>query len=108
MYRSSILSLLASSLSLSSLSNAAPTASSPPGDPFLVKIDNETAIIGNDLWNVTVGRQYATELHYSALPGVDLVGNASGHYVSYSTRTHPTYSLQHHLTNPTQMAPPAN
>lgn len=58
--------------------NAAPTS---PGKPFLVKVDNDTAIIGNDIWNVTVGRQYATKLMYK---GADRVGDAVGHYVSYS------------------------
>lgn len=51
------------------------------GEPFLIKVNNETAIIGNDLWNATIGRQYGTKLMYK---GVDLVGNAVGHYVSYS------------------------
>lgn len=66
------------SLVYTSQANASPVRN---GKPFLVKINNETAIIGNDFWNVTIGRQYGTKLWYK---GVDLVGNAVGHYVSYS------------------------
>ncbi|EPS36158.1 hypothetical protein H072_10252 [Dactylellina haptotyla CBS 200.50] len=55
----------------------------PPGKPFLVKVNNETAIIGNDFWNVTIGRQYGTKLYYK---NVDLVKQAVGHYVSYAGR----------------------
>lgn len=52
------------------------------GEPFLIRGNKETYVIGNDLWNVTVGPTFATKLLYK---GVNLVGNASGHYVSYST-----------------------
>lgn len=69
-------------LSLSCLCDFASAGPSKrPSQPFLINVDNETAIIGNDFWNVTVGRQYATKLFYK---GVDLVGDAVGHYVSYS------------------------
>jgi len=44
-------------------------------------IDNSTAVIGNDLWNVTLGPQYGKKLYYK---NVDRVGRAVGHYVSYS------------------------
>jgi rhamnogalacturonan endolyase len=50
-------------------------------DPFLIAVDDHTHTIGNGLWNVTIGRSFGTKLFYK---GVDLVGNASGHYVSYS------------------------
>jgi rhamnogalacturonan endolyase len=50
-------------------------------EPFLISVDNHTHIIGNDIWNVTIGRDFGTKLFYK---GIDLVGNASGHYVSYS------------------------
>jgi rhamnogalacturonan endolyase len=53
-------------------------------DPFLITIDNQNHIIGNDIWNVTVGPKYGTKLFYK---GIDLVGNATGHYVSYSKST---------------------
>jgi rhamnogalacturonan endolyase len=51
------------------------------GQPFLKTVDNHTHIIGNDIWNLTIGEHFGTKLWYK---GVDLVGNASGHYVSYS------------------------
>jgi hypothetical protein len=51
------------------------------GQPFLKKISNQTHIIGNDIWNLTIGEHFGTKLWYK---GFDLVGNASGHYVSYS------------------------
>jgi hypothetical protein len=51
------------------------------GQPFLKRIDNQTHIIGNDIWNLTIGEHFGTKLWYK---GHDLVGNASGHYVSYS------------------------
>lgn len=50
-------------------------------EPFLIAIDKQTHVIGNDIWNVTIGRAYGTRLFYK---GIDLVGNATGHYVSYS------------------------
>jgi len=57
-----------------------------PGQPFLINVNNSTAIIGNDLWNVTLGPQYGKKLFYK---GADRVGRAVGHYVSYSeSRNH--------------------
>lgn len=53
----------------------------PDRKSFLKEIDASTWVIGNDLWNVTQGRQYAKKLYYQ---GKDLVGDAWGHYVSYS------------------------
>jgi rhamnogalacturonan endolyase len=49
---------------------------------FLRELGNSTWIIGNEIWNVTQNRQYANKLWYR---GKDRVGNAVGHYVSYST-----------------------
>ncbi|EAU30742.1 predicted protein [Aspergillus terreus NIH2624] len=49
--------------------------------PFLQKIDDSNHVIGNNLWNVTIGQQYGVKLFYK---GQDLVGDAWGHYVSYS------------------------
>ncbi|KAH8429125.1 putative rhamnogalacturonase [Aspergillus melleus] len=49
--------------------------------PFLQKINDTAHVIGNDLWNVTIGRQYGVKLFYK---DTDLVGNAWGHYVSYN------------------------
>jgi rhamnogalacturonan endolyase len=49
--------------------------------PFLRKESDLSYVIGNDLWSLTVGPIFGKKLLYK---GVDLVGNASGHYVSYS------------------------
>ncbi|CAK5278237.1 unnamed protein product [Mycena citricolor] len=48
--------------------------------PFLKQTTNQTWIFGNDLWNVTQGPFYATQLYSDLVPGVDLVGTAAGHY----------------------------
>jgi len=63
------------------------SAASPdqPADPFLTQIGNQTWVIGNDVWNLTQGRNYGVKLMYG---GRDLVGSAVGHYVSYSTSSH--------------------
>jgi hypothetical protein len=53
---------------------------------FLKEIRNSTWVIGNEIWNTTQGRQYANKLWYK---GKDRVGDAVGHYVSYSTLTYP-------------------
>ncbi|OLN96364.1 Rhamnogalacturonate lyase 1 [Colletotrichum chlorophyti] len=50
-------------------------------EPFLKQINNQTWIIGNDVWNMTQGLQYGVKLYYKDR---DLVGNAVGHYVSYN------------------------
>lgn len=49
--------------------------------PFLSQVDNETWVIGNELWNLTQQRTYGVKLFYKDR---DLVGDAVGHYVSYS------------------------
>lgn len=49
--------------------------------PFLTQVGTQTWVFGNDLWNVTEGKYYATKLFSSILPGHDLVGAAAGHYV---------------------------
>jgi rhamnogalacturonan endolyase len=48
---------------------------------FLKEIGNSTWVLGNQIWNVTQNRQYANQLWYN---GKDRVGQAVGHYVSYS------------------------
>ncbi|KZM23196.1 Rhamnogalacturonan endolyase [Ascochyta rabiei] len=48
--------------------------------PFLQKISSDQWVIGNDLWNVTQGATYATNLQYQ---GSDAVGKAQGHYAGY-------------------------
>lgn len=49
---------------------------------FLTDLGNQTWVLGNEIWNVTQNKVYANELWYK---GADRVGNAAGHYVSYST-----------------------
>jgi rhamnogalacturonan endolyase len=62
-------------------------ASAQPGKPFLIKINDQTHVIGNDIWNLTIGPSFGKKLYYK---GVDLVGRAaSGHYASYSTQIKP-------------------
>jgi rhamnogalacturonan endolyase len=48
---------------------------------FFKEVGNSTWVIGNDVWNVTQNLQYANKLWYK---GKDRVGQAVGHYVSYS------------------------
>lgn len=50
--------------------------------PFLKQISSTQWIIGNDLWNVTQGETYATNLQYQ---GSDAVSKAQGHYAGYGT-----------------------
>ncbi|KAF2674978.1 hypothetical protein BT63DRAFT_25591 [Microthyrium microscopicum] len=50
-------------------------------DPFLIDNGDKTFTIGNSLWNLTLNSQFGTKLLYK---GHDLVGAASGHYVSYN------------------------
>lgn len=49
--------------------------------PFLSQVDSETWVLGNELWNLTQQRTYGVKLFYKER---DLVGDAVGHYVSYS------------------------
>lgn len=56
--------------------------------PFLKVVDNSTWVIGNELWNVTQGQTYGTKLYYK---DHDCVGDAVGHYVSYSE--YPKYAF---------------
>ena len=46
--------------------------------PFLKELNSTHWVIGNDLWNITQGPVYATELYYD---GSDAIGSAVGHYV---------------------------
>lgn len=57
--------------------------------PFLTQVDNGTWVIGNELWNLTQQRTYGVKLFYKER---DLVGDAVGHYVSYS-KCRSQYSL---------------
>jgi hypothetical protein len=74
-------SLCAAALFSSALTT--PLAAAPKSKSFLTQVDNSTWVIGNGIWNVTQGRQYATKLFYKEK---DRVGNAVGHYVSYSMK----------------------
>lgn len=49
--------------------------------PFLTQVDNQTWIIGNDVWNLTQEVTYGVKLYYQ---DHDCVGDAVGHYVSYN------------------------
>lgn len=48
--------------------------------PFLEQINSTAWTFGNDLFNVTQGSVYATEVNYR---GYELVGSAFGHYMGY-------------------------
>lgn len=48
---------------------------------FLKDNGNGTWIIGNDVWNMTQEKIYGSKLYYK---DQELVGEATGHYVSYS------------------------
>ena len=61
---------------------AAVGASADAQAPFFRQVGTLTWEMGNDVWNVTQGRTWATKLWYR---GCDCVGGASGHYASYST-----------------------
>lgn len=78
----SLVSLLVSSVSGHTLPALRPRGKAT--GPFLKQVDNSTWIIGNELWNVTQGQTYGTKLYYK---GQDCVGEAVGHYVSYSKLT---------------------
>lgn len=77
--------LNASVLLASVLTRAHPVVERAAG-PFLSQVDNETWVIGNELWNLTQQRTYGVKLFYNER---DLVGDAAGHYVSYSNYTDP-------------------
>ncbi|KAK8073851.1 hypothetical protein PG994_004750 [Apiospora phragmitis] len=52
-----------------------------PTGPFFQDLGNETWVIGNEIWNMTQGRQYGVELYYK---DHDCVGDAVGHYVNHN------------------------
>lgn len=60
---------------------------------FFQTVNSITHIIGNDLWNITISEVFGTKLYYK---NHDLVGDAVGHYVSYSTV--PSVVFLRHLT----------
>ncbi|KAH6715751.1 polysaccharide lyase family 4, domain III-domain-containing protein [Leptodontidium sp. MPI-SDFR-AT-0119] len=73
---SSVLALAATFLGIIRLASAA--------GPFFTSITATQHVLGNDIWNITVGTRYGTRLYYK---GRDLVGKAAGHYVSHSGGT---------------------
>lgn len=73
--------LLSSSVLLLAASAAARRVSERATGPFFQKLDNATWVIGNEIWNMTQQYTYGVKLFYQ---GHDCVGDAVGHYVSYS------------------------
>jgi rhamnogalacturonan endolyase len=54
--------------------------------PFLKSLNSTTGwIIGNGLWNITIGDVYGKKLYYK---GQDLIGDAVGHYSGYGMQLH--------------------
>jgi rhamnogalacturonan endolyase len=73
----------------------------PTQGPFFKQVDNQTWIIGNEVWNMTQGPTFGTKLYYK---DHDCVGDAVGHYASYSKL--PGYehsSIYRVMTNSSQM-----
>lgn len=53
--------------------------------PFLIPRTATTGwVIGNGLWNITIGDVYGKKLFYG---GRDLIGDAVGHYSGYGEKT---------------------
>ncbi|KAL4867523.1 hypothetical protein BDV12DRAFT_171094 [Aspergillus spectabilis] len=76
-----IRSLVSITALLLSTGSALTTSKPPVQGPFLDQVDNQTWVIGNELWNLTRGPQYGVKLFYK---DHDCVGDAFGHYVSYN------------------------
>ena len=49
--------------------------------PFFLELSTTEHVIGNDIWNITIGPTYGTKLFYK---NKDIVRGAQGHYLSYS------------------------
>lgn len=49
--------------------------------PFFQQVDDAQWVIGNDVWNITIGSTYGKKLFYKER---DLIGDAVGHYASTS------------------------
>lgn len=74
----------------------------PQTGPFYLKLNDTQHVIGNDLWNITIGYTYGTKLFYKQR---DIIGNAVGHYVSYSTLPlRVSSTVKRRQTNRLQMA----
>lgn len=61
-------------------STAAGIVSERATGPFFTKLDDETWVIGNEVWNMTQQVTYGVKLYYH---DHDCVGDAVGHYVSF-------------------------
>ncbi|KAK7186884.1 rhamnogalacturonate lyase [Paraphaeosphaeria sporulosa] len=57
--------------------------------PFLQQINSTSWIFGNDIWNLTQGQTYATNLQYQ---GSDAVKGAPGHYAGYDGESNLQYT----------------
>ncbi|KAF2630669.1 polysaccharide lyase family 4 protein [Macroventuria anomochaeta] len=64
--------------------------------PFLQQVTPTQWIIGNDLWNVTQGATYATNLQYQ---GSDAVGKAQGHYAGVDGEANLVYTSAKIVSN---------
>ena len=53
--------------------------------PFLQQVTSSKWVIGNDIWNLTQGPTYATNLYFQ---GSNAVGKAQGHYAGVGTFFH--------------------
>jgi rhamnogalacturonan endolyase len=49
--------------------------------PFFLRLNDAERVIGNHLWNITIGPTYRAKLFFKDR---DMVRNAQGHYLSYS------------------------
>lgn len=49
--------------------------------PFFLELSTTEHVIGNGIWNITIGPTYGTKLFYK---NKEIVGDAQGHYLSYS------------------------
>lgn len=78
-FLASLAGLLAGAASASTLARRGHPP--PATGPFLTVLSNDSWVIGNELWNMTQGQTYGVELYYK---NHDCVGDAVGHYVSYS------------------------
>lgn len=88
----SLASLLVSTVSSSYILPAKPATVGP----FLKQLNGSTWVIGNELWNVTQGQTYGTKLYYK---DHDCVGDAAGHYVSYSESILHSVDVDVHAAN---------
>lgn len=85
------ISLVAATSLLGAIADALPSKHTS-SEPFLTQLDDSSWVFGNELWNLTQQETYGVKLMYK---GKDCVGDAVGHYVSYSTCPWQPQSLDH-------------